>query len=299
MKPAYLKLSESGELERRADAAFDLLEPCRLCPERCGAKRKSGEKGRCGASSQAIVADHAPHFGEEPPLSGTGGSGTVFFSGCNMHCIYCQNFEISQMTPGMPVTPEMLAFMFLMLQEQGCHNINLVTPSHVVPMILLGIARAADEGLHIPIVYNSGGYDSIEILQLLDGIVDIYLPDLKYMDEDTGLRLSGVKNYPQTAQNAIREMHRQTGPLQLDSRGIATRGVLVRHLVLPGGLAGTEEAVRFMASELGPGTWTNIMRQYRPCWKAVENPELNRNITDEEYRKALHLAAEAGLHLCC
>ncbi len=299
MKPAYLKLAERGELERRADTAFELLEPCRLCPERCGAKRQSGEKGRCGASAQAVVSDYAPHFGEEPPLSGTKGSGTVFFSGCNMHCIYCQNFEISQMNQGMPVTPEMLAFMFLMLQEQGCHNINLVTPSHVVPMILKGVAVAAGEGLHIPLVYNSGGYDSIEILQLLDGIVDIYLPDLKYMDKDTGIRLSGVKNYPQTAQKTIREMHRQTGPLQLDSSGIATRGILIRHLVLPGGLAGTEKAVKFIASELGPGTWINIMKQYHPCWKAVDAPELNRKITDEEFQAALNLAEEAGLHICC
>ncbi len=298
MKPSYLKLLKSGELEERAQAAWAMLEPCTICPEKCGAKRLSGKKGLCRMASQAVVADYAPHFGEEPPISGTRGSGTVFFSGCNMHCVFCQNHEISQSAAGTPVTPEILAFMFLMLQENGCHNINLVTPSHIVPMFLQGLIAAAEEGLSIPIVYNSGGYDSVEVLKLLHGIVDIYMPDFKYWDSDTAFRLSGIRNYPQAARKALKEMHRQVGRLELDHNGVALKGLLVRHLVLPEDLAGTEDIVNFLARELGSGTCVNIMEQYHPSWKADEYPPLDRPVTSSEYREAKELARRAGLRLC-
>jgi len=298
MKPSYTKLLETGELEQRVKAALKMLDPCTVCPERCGARRLADRRGRCLISDQAIVADYSPHFGEEPPIRGTRGSGTVFFSGCNMHCIYCQNHAISQDTPGIPATPEMLAFMFLMLQEKGCHNINLVSPSHIVPMFLEGLMVAAREGLAIPIVYNSGGYDSLDTLELLDGIVDIYLPDFKYWDPETARRLSGVKEYPSVARKAIKEMHRQVGRLQVDEKGVAVRGLLVRHLVLPEGLAGTRYIVRFLRDEIAPGTWINIMEQYHPCWKASEFPPLHRSVTQREYQEATELAREAGLTLC-
>ncbi len=298
MTPSYLKLLKTGELEKRIRRAEEMLEPCCLCPEKCGAKRLSGQKGKCRLAAKAIVADFAPHFGEEPPIRGSNGSGTVFFSGCNMHCIYCQNFEISQATPGTPATPELLAFMFLMLQEKGCHNVNLVTPSHIVPIFLQGLKLAAQEGLTIPIVYNSGGYDSVETLRLLDGIVDIYMPDFKYWDEETAFRFSGIRNYPEVARAAITEMHRQTGILKTDSKGVATRGLLVRHLLLPNNLAGTEHIVKFLAEHVSEGTWINIMEQYHPSWKAWDIPPLNRPVTTDEYQRAVKLVQEAGLRLC-
>ncbi len=298
MTPSYVKLLEGGKLEARADKALKLLEPCRLCPVRCGARRLSGETGKCGIGATAIVADYAPHFGEEPPIRGSRGSGTVFFSGCNLHCIYCQNHEISQGSPGTPAPPEILAFMFLMLQEKGCHNINLVTPSHIVPFFLQALAMAADEGLNIPIVYNTGGYDSTETLKLLDGIVDIYMPDFKYWDAEIALRLSGVKRYPETAKAAIKEMHRQVGSLQTDENGVATHGLLVRHLVLPGGLAGTEYIADFLAREISPATCINVMPQYHPAWKAWNFPPLDRELTSEEFEKAIQSVRDSGLVLC-
>ncbi len=298
MKPSYLKLLETGELEHRADAAWNMLEKCTVCPEKCGVRRLSGKKGRCRIADQAIVADYSPHFGEEPPIRGSRGSGTVFFSGCNMHCIYCQNYKISQYAPGTPVTPELLAFMFLMLQENGCHNINLVTPSHIVPMFLQGLIAAAREGLSLPLVYNSGGYDSVETLKLLDGIVDIYMPDFKYWDRDTACRFSGINDYPAVARQALREMHRQVGRMKLNENGVAVRGLLVRHLVLPENLAGTSHVVKFLAEELGTGIWINIMDQYHPCWRAAGYPPLDRPVTSEEYGEALESARDAGLYIC-
>ncbi len=298
MTPSYLKLLATGELEQRVKTAQEMLEPCTICSEKCRAHRRSGQSGRCLIADQAIVADYSPHFGEEAPIRGTRGSGTVFFSGCNMHCVYCQNHSISQNTPGAPVSPEIMAFMFLMLQENGCHNINLVSPSHIVPMFLQGLITAAREGLSIPIVYNSGGYDSVNTLRILDGVIDIYMPDFKYWDTDTGYRLSGVKNYPVAARKAIKEMHRQVGRLQLDEQGVAVRGLLVRHLVLPVSLAGTEHVVKFLAQEIGQGTWINVMEQYHPCWKAKGYPPIDRPVTKSEYTEAVTLAKDAGLHLC-
>lgn len=298
MKASYLKLFDSGELEQRAETARRMLSPCVLCPEKCGAMRLSGQKGRCGIAGTAIVSDYSPHFGEERPISGIRGSGTVFFSGCNMHCVFCQNHEISQQVQGTSVTPDILAFIFLMLQETGCHNINLVTPSHIIPMFLQGLLIAAGEGLVIPVVYNSGGYDSVDTLKLLDQVIDIYMPDFKYWDEDNARRLSGIKRYPHTARSAVREMHRQVGRLLFDHEDIAVRGLLIRHLVLPGGLAGTGPMMTFLKEEVSPGTAVNIMNQYHPCSNAAAYPPLDRRITQDEYHEAVQLARSAGMTLC-
>ncbi|MGC8788009.1 MAG: radical SAM protein [Anaerolineae bacterium] len=296
-EPAYLRLLRSGELKKRVTEAYRRLEACDICPRECGVNRRESAKGAvCRTGERALVSSYNPHFGEEAPLVGMRGSGTIFFTWCNLKCQYCQNYEISQLGEGREVEPEQLAAMMLHLQELGCHNINFVSPTHVVPQILASVLIAAEAGLHIPLVYNTGGYDSLKTLALLDGVFDIYMPDMKYSDEATAQRLSKVKNYPAINRAAVAEMHRQVGDLYLDERGIALRGLLVRHLVLPGGLAGTAEIVRFLAEKISLNTYLNIMDQYRPCYKAHEYPELNRRITSEEYAEAIRLAEEAGLH---
>jgi len=242
-----------------------------------------------------VVSSYNPHFGEEDPLVGRGGSGTIFFAWCNLKCQYCQNYDISQLGHGREVEPEALASMMLWLQEHGCHNINFVSPTHVVPQILAGLLLAAQAGLRLPLVYNTGGYDSLNTLTLLDGVVDIYMPDMKYADAEIAERYSKVKNYPAVNQAAVREMHRQVGDLVIDEDGVAQRGLLVRHLVLPGGLAGTAEIVRFLAEEISLNTYLNVMAQYRPCYRADRFPELNRSLTAEEYAEAVSLALQAGL----
>jgi putative pyruvate formate lyase activating enzyme len=291
----YLQLLEKGELERRANEAWSRLEACELCPHRCKANRLNGELGFCKTAGQAIVASYGPHFGEEAPLVGRRGSGTVFFSRCNLSCVFCQNYDISHLGAGEAVTPEFLAFVFLALQEDGCHNINLVSPSHVVPFILKALVLAAGEGLTLPLVYNSGGYDALGTLRLLEGVVDIYMPDFKYWDAGVAKRLSGAADYPQVARAAIKEMHGQVGDLTISPGGIATRGLLVRHLVLPGGLAGTGRCMRFLAEEISRNTYVNVMAQYRPCGTASRHPPLDRRITPAEYAEAVDLAREAGL----
>jgi len=296
-EPAYLRLLRSGELKKRVTEAYRRLEACDICPRECGVNRRQSAKGAvCRTGERALVCSYHPHFGEEAPLVGTRGSGTIFFTWCNLKCQYCQNYEISQLGEGREVEPEQLAAMMLHLQEMGCHNINFVSPTHVVPQILAGVFIAAEAGLRIPLVYNTGGYDSLKTLALLDGVFDIYMPDMKYSDEAIAQRLSKVKGYPAINRAAVAEMHRQVGDLYLDERGIALRGLLVRHLVLPGGLAGTAEIVRFLAEEISPNTYLNIMDQYRPCYKAHEYPELNRRITSEEYAEAVRLAHEVGLY---
>jgi len=296
VEPAYLHLLRSGELKQRVRQAHAHLEACDICPRQCGVNRKESAKGAvCRTGERAVVSSYNPHFGEEAPLVGMGGSGTIFFSWCNLRCQYCQNYEISQLGEGREVEPEHLAAMMLRLQQMGCHNINFVSPTHVVPQILAGLLIAAEAGLRVPLVYNTGGYDSIATLALLDGVVDIYMPDMKYADEPTASRLSKIKHYPAVNQAAVAEMHRQVGDLSLDERGIALRGLLVRHLVLPEGLAGTGGIVRFLAQHVSPDTYLNIMSQYRPCYKAHEFSELGRRITSEEYEEAVHLAREAGM----
>ena len=242
-----------------------------------------------------MVSSHGPHFGEEAPLVGRNGSGTIFFTFCNLRCVFCQNYTISQLGEGSTVDRETLARIMLSLQARGCHNINFVSPTHVVPYILEALELAAGMGLHIPLVYNSGGYDSVETLELLDGIVDIYMPDMKYSDEKTAGQLSGIEDYPSINRAAIKEMHRQVGDLQVDGQGIARRGLLVRHLVLPNRLAGTGEVVRFLAREVSTHTYLNIMAQYRPCHNAFDIPELSRPLLREEFKEAIDLARRQGL----
>jgi len=293
---AYLKLHRSGELKARAAEAYRRLESCNICARECGVNRRESAKGAtCRIGERAVVSSYAPHFGEEAPLVGRGGSGTIFFSWCNLMCQFCQNYEISQLGHGQEVEPENLAAMMLRLQGMGCHNINFVSPSHVVPQILAGLLIAAEAGLRRPLVYNTGGYDSLATLKLLDGIVDIYMPDMKYADKAVAHRCSKVKNYPAVNQAAVKEMHRQVGDLVMDERDVALRGLLVRHLVLPEGLAGTGEIVRFLAQEVSPNTYLNVMDQYRACYKADDLPPLDRRITRQEYNEAVQMALDAGL----
>ena len=273
-----------------------VLEECCLCPRHCGVNRLAGESGKCRVTSQVAVSSYGPHFGEEAPLVGRHGSGTIFFACCNLQCIFCQNYTISHFGEGSVVDNEELARMMLSLQSSGCHNVNLVSPTHVVPYILEALELAVSRGLHLPIVYNSGGYDSVETLKLLDGVVDIYMPDMKYSDEKTAERFSGVKNYPEVNRAAVKEMQRQVGGLQIDGQGVAQRGLLVRHLVLPNGLAGTEAVVRFLAQEVSTNTYLNVMAQYHPCYQAFDIPQLARPVSREEFNEAVDLARQQGLH---
>lgn len=295
-EPCYLELSRSGELKRRAEEAFARLEECRFCPRECGTNRLLDTKRViCRTGEQAVVSSYHTHFGEESPLVGDHGSGTIFFSWCNLRCQFCQNYEISQLGHGREVEAEELALMMLHLQAQGCHNINFVSPTHVVPQILAALVLAAEKGLRIPLVYNTGGYDHLETLALLDGVIDIYMPDMKYSNEATARRLSKIRDYPEVNRQAVKEMHRQVGDLILDENGIAQRGLLVRHLVLPNGLAGTAQVVDFLAKEVSTNTYLNVMDQYRPCYKADQFPEISRPLTQAEIAEAVSLAREAGL----
>lgn len=294
-EPAYLRLLRSGELKRHVQSAYEHLRDCRLCGRECGVDRYE-ETGACRTGTRALVSSYGPHLGEEDPLRGHRGSGTIFFAWCNLNCQFCQNYDISQRGQGREVEVEELAKMMLSLQREGCHNINFVSPTHVTPQILASVLIAAEAGLHLPLVWNTGGYDSPATLALLDGVVDIYMPDMKYADEETAYRYSKVRDYPAVNQAAVKEMHRQVGDLELDENGIARRGLLVRHLVLPEGLAGTQEIARFLVQEVSPDTYINLMDQYRPCYKAAELPPLARPITRAEYEQALQQAREAGLH---
>jgi putative pyruvate formate lyase activating enzyme len=293
--PAYIALLKSGELQERVRTAYRRLEACDICPRRCGGNRREGVLGSCRTGEEAVVSSAGPHFGEESPLVGRNGSGTLFFAWCNLHCRYCQNETISQFGEGAPLSLEQLASLMLDLQDRGCHNINFVSPSHVVPQILAAVLIAAQAGLRVPLLYNTGGYDSLETLTLLDGVFDLYMPDMKYSDASVGERYSGVADYPAVNRAAVAEMHRQVGDLVLDERGIAQRGLLVRHLVLPEGLAGTAEVVSFLAG-LSPNTYLNVMDQYRPCYQAGSLPPLDRRTTRAEYLDAVRLAHQAGLH---
>ncbi|MGD0886167.1 MAG: radical SAM protein [Thermodesulfovibrionales bacterium] len=291
---AYLFLPFEA-LQKRVVEAEAVLKECILCPRRCGANRTAGEKGFCGSLDRPFVASWGPHFGEERPLVGRFGSGTIFFGRCNLSCVFCQNWTISQKDEGGEISFEKLSKIMIELQETGCHNINLVTPTHQLPMILRSLMMAKELGLQLPVVYNCGGYESPEVLALLDGVVDIYMPDFKYADAAMALRYSRAEDYPEAAKAALREMHRQVGDLTVDERGIAVRGLLVRHLVLPENIAGTGETVRFIAREISTNTYLNIMDQYYPCHEAREYPALARRITSGEYRAAIDLALKAGI----
>ncbi|HIJ90954.1 MAG: radical SAM protein [Desulfobulbaceae bacterium] len=293
--PGYLALHAGGELSRRRDAALERLSCCRLCPRRCGVNRLAGEQGFCRTGRQAVVSASHPHFGEEAVLVGRGGSGTIFFADCNLGCIFCQNYEISHLGEGEEVAAPELAAMMVRLDRQGCHNINLVTPSHVVAQILEALPLAIEGGLSVPLVYNSSGYDEVDTLRLLDGIVDIYMPDFKFWSSDSGHRFAKAANYPDKARQAIREMHRQVGDLLVNAEGLAEHGLLVRHLVMPEGLAETREILGFLAGDISPATYVNVMDQYRPCGQAMNFPPLDRMLRPEEYGQALELARQAGL----
>ena len=295
-EPAYLKLLLSGELIERIRQAEERLSHCDTCAWECGIDRHAGKLGICRTGAVARVSSYGPHLGEENPLRGWRGSGTIFFARCNLHCQFCQNYDISQRDAGELAPAEDIAAMMLELQAVGCHNINLVSPSHVVPHFLAALLIAAQAGLRLPLVYNTGGYDSLATLKLLDGVIDIYMPDMKYASTQTARYYSKIPNYPQVNQAAVREMHRQVGDLHINRQGVATRGLLVRHLVLPNNLAGTQEIMRFLAQEISPDTYLNLMDQYHPAFKASQYPRLNRLIKTDEYRAAVGWALEAGLH---
>ncbi len=284
-----------NELKERAREAVSRLESCEICPRHCRVNRLNDEKGFCRGERHARIYSYAPHFGEEPPLVGSHGSGTIFLSGCNMACVFCQNYEISQLDQGTKVRSVGLATTMIKLQDLGCHNINFVTPTHFVPQILEALNPARQMGLTVPLVYNSSGYDSVETLRLLDGIFDIYMPDMKYGSDEMALKYSNAPEYTKFAKGAILEMHRQVGDLVIDENGLAARGLLVRHLVLPEGAAGTEEVVRFLSKEVSKNTYLNVMAQYRPEHMACGYSEINRPISVQEYKEAARMAADAGL----
>ena len=296
-RPAYLKLWVSGELSRRVELGLEKLADCALCPRNCHVNRLRDETKVCKTGRHAIVSSHFAHFGEERCLRGSQGSGTIFFSSCNLRCIFCQNYKISWLAEGRVAKPDVLSEMMLRLQDKGCHNINLVTPEHVVPQILEALLAAVERGLRLPLVYNTSAYDSTDSLALMDGIVDIYMPDFKFWDPGQARRYAKAPDYPDTARRAIKEMHRQVGPLVRDEHGIAMRGVLLRHLVMPGGVAGTPEIAQWIARELGADTYVNVMAQYHPACRVgeTEYPEINRCITPSEFRQALDSFHAAGL----
>jgi putative pyruvate formate lyase activating enzyme len=297
-QPAYLSLHRSGELACRAAAAIAGLAHCLVCPRDCGVDRLAGNMAVCKTGRHARVSSYGAHVGEEDCLRGWHGSGTIFFSMCNLGCVFCQNHDISQAGGGAEVTPQGLAAMMLELQGRGCHNINFVTPEHVVPQILEALPIAVEAGLRLPLVYNTSAYDSLESLCLMDGVVDVYMPDFKIWDPAAALLYLKARDYPEAARRAIREMHRQVGVLKLDEDGLAKRGVLVRHLVMPGGVAGTGSIMEFLSRELSPDTYVNVMDQYRPAWRvsAEKYAPIARRISSGEYDDALAAARRAGLH---
>jgi putative pyruvate formate lyase activating enzyme len=297
-EPAYMELFRTGELFRRSRAALRRLAECKVCPRDCGVDRLNDEWALCKTGRHAWVSSFFPHFGEEDCLRGWSGSGTIFFSMCNLKCVFCQNYDISQHRDGTEAGPEALAQMMLQLQQQGCHNINFVTPEHVVPQILEALPLAVQMGLRLPLVYNTGAYDSLDSIQLMDGVVDIYMPDFKYWDEASSAKYLKATRYPQAARQVIREMHRQVGPLKFDETGLARRGVLVRHLVMPDSADNVRHIMRYLSQEISPDTYVNIMDQYRPAGKVTPERfrEINRPITPDEHSQALRIASEEGLY---
>ncbi|MBU0515607.1 MAG: radical SAM protein [Proteobacteria bacterium] len=296
-EPSYLALHAQGELAARAESLLARLRECDLCPRACGVDRTAGETGVCGAGAGAIVSSFNPHFGEEDPLVGRQGSGTIFLAGCNLGCVFCQNWEVSHEIQGREVTSEELAAMMLALAEAGCHNINFVTPTHAIAAIARALPLAVDGGLRLPLVYNCGGYESVETLKTLEGVFDIYMPDFKFWDGAVSEKFCRAPDYPERARDAFQEMHRQVGDLAINEQGLAERGLLVRHLVMPHSLAGGEHVFRWLAEELSPHTYVNVMDQYRPCGRASDFEELTRRLTGQEYRDAVAAAQAAGLRL--
>ncbi len=294
--PSYLPLHEKGELNHRIEVLKEFLEECRLCPRECGVNRLEGEVGVCQAGAELVVSSAFPHFGEEFPLVGRHGSGTIFLSHCNLRCVFCQNYDISHLGNGERMTSSDLARVMLRLQEMGCHNINLVTPTQYTPQIISSLPEAIEKGLRIPIVYNCSGYESAEVIGLLEGVIDIYMPDVKYLDEQHSKRFSSAPTYPDAVKRVVKEMHRQVGDLVIDSKGIAERGLLIRHLVMPNGVASSEAILKFIAEEISVHSYVNIMDQYRPEYRASEYPEINRRITHKEFLEAIQWARRFRLY---
>ena len=294
-EPSYLKLYKSGELDKRIARLYRILESCELCPRRGGANRLEGKKGYCRSGVELTISSYGPHFGEEPEITGTNGSGTIFLTNCNLLCIFCQNYEISHLGYGEDVSIDKAAEIMLSLQSRGCHNINLVTPTHYTPQLVKTISVAAGRGLKLPIFWNCSGYENVETIKLLDGIVDIYKPDIKFSESEPAKRYSNAPDYFERCKEAVREMHRQVGDLKVNERGIAYKGLLIRHLVLPNNLAGSERILQF-AAELSKECYVNIMAQYRPCGRTYEYQELSRRPTSTEYFRVVDYARKLGLH---
>ncbi|MEA3487715.1 MAG: radical SAM protein [Euryarchaeota archaeon] len=294
--PVYIETYARGALEARLETLEAILTGCKLCPRECGVNRTKGETGYCNSDKHLMLSSVQPHFGEEDVLVGSHGSGTIFLTHCNLGCIYCQNYDISHLGHGQRITEAELALSMLALQRRGCHNINFVTPTHYTPQLVKALKIAVEKGLRVPIVYNCGGYESRSTIELLDGIVDIYMPDIKYGDTVTAKRYSNAPDYFERCKEAVTEMHRQVGNLQVDEKGIATKGLLIRHLVLPNGLAGSAAVLKFIATEISKDSYVNFMAQYRPMYKAYEYEELNRGLKTSEYREAIGIAKACGLH---
>jgi putative pyruvate formate lyase activating enzyme len=294
-EPVYIETFKKGLLKKKADLAWDILKSCVLCPRKCEIDRQSGQKGICETGANAMVSSYNSHFGEEAPLVGSHGSGTIFFTHCNLLCIFCQNFDISHQGSGVKISNEQLADLILGLQNMGCHNINFVTPTHVVPHILKALEFAVEGGLSIPLIYNSSAYDSVETLKILEGVFDIYMPDFKFWSSDNAKSSCDAEDYPKIARNALIEMHRQVGDLKIDDNGIARRGLLIRHLVLPAEYSGTREVMRFIAQKISPNSYVNIMAQYRPCGRASEIEALSDHLSSDDYEAALQMAKSEGL----
>lgn len=292
--PAYIQLYKTGDLEKRAAAGREMLRECNLCPRKCGVNRLQGEEGFCKSDARVMISSAGPHFGEEAPLVGSHGSGTIFFTNCNLGCVFCQNYDISHQGRGKKIETDELADAMISLQEMGCHNINFVTPTHYIPQILASLLIAVKNGLHVPLVHNCGGYESVDALKLLDGVFDIYMPDMKYGNNDAGEKYSRAPGYFDAMTAAVSEMHRQVGDLAVNSEGIAERGLLIRLLVLPGDLAGTRKIVEYI-SRLSKDSYVNIMAQYRPEYRSLKYPELSRRISSKEFKDAISLAESVGL----
>jgi putative pyruvate formate lyase activating enzyme len=294
--PSYISLYEGGEINQRLQILKEILKECRLCPRQCRVNRLNGEVGVCRAGSEPMVSSAFPHFGEESPLVGHHGSGTIFLTHCNLRCIFCQNYDISHLGGGERITSSDMARIMVRLQEKGCHNINFVTPTHYAPQVVASLPEAIEKGLRLPIVYNCSGYESIEVIRLLEGVVDIYMPDVKYMDEKYSKRFSNAPDYPEVIKKVLKEMHRQVGDLTNNSKGIAEKGLLIRHLVMPEGIASSEAVFKFIAEEISVHSYVNIMDQYRPEYRAHEYPEINRRITHKEYLEAIQIAKRFHLY---
>jgi putative pyruvate formate lyase activating enzyme len=295
MYPSYLESYHNGSLKKIIAEAYGMLRFCEICPRRCKVNRLKDEKGFCKTGLKVKVCSFMPHHGEEPPISGERGSGTIFFSNCNMGCVYCQNYDFSQLGQGREVEPQELADFMLQLQKMNCHNINLVTPTHVMPQVLKALDMAIPKGLKTPVVYNTGGYELAEVIKLLDGIVDIYLPDMRYADPQMAIKYSSAPDYPKYNQESLKEMHRQAGIAEMDNHGIIKKGVIIRHLVLPYNIAGTDKIMRFIAQELSPDSYVSLMSQYRPCHQANKFKEISRRLTAEEYEEAKEAMQKYGL----